>query len=254
MQDFACSRLVICSKNGPVKPRNPQGAMSFRKRLENSNLLAAVLSSTLAGYLRLCFATTRWQPRGVDQLLSDLDKGPVIVILWHCRLMIAPLAWPRRTRGIFTLRDPSPAGRLSAETQRRLGLAPIKMHPAESNFAASRRVLKKIHQGHSLGLTADGPLGPTRKAKQAPLEWARASGRPVYLFSWSARRTVQLNTWDGLVLPLPFTRGLYEFRRWDTFVPRKLTTEDYPPLQDDLSDALDQVARDLDQQTGAVLN
>ncbi len=224
--------------------------MNLRRKLENSDLLAAALSSLLAGYLRLCFATTRWDRSGVDGLIQDLRDGPVILVLWHGRLMIGPSSWPTEVADLYTLRDPSPAGRLSSETQTRLGMRPVKMHPKASNMTASRRVLRLIRDGNSLALTADGPEGPAREAKQAAVEWARATGRPVYLFAWSAKRALRLKTWDRLMIPLPFTHGAYGYRRWQAKIPKRPNPEDYKNLRRDLSDALDDIARDMDRRVG----
>lgn len=224
--------------------------MKFKTRLEKSDLLAAILSSALAWYLRLCFATIRWHTQGQADLARDLKDGPIILVLWHCRLLIGPSAWPSNLAQLFTLRDPSPAGRLSGETQARLGMKPVNMQANTSNFAASKRILRMIRDGGSLGMTADGPQGPARDAKQAPLEWARASQRPVYLFAWSARRTIRLRTWDRMMIPVPFGRGVYIHRRWPVAVARKLNQDGYSELRAELSAALDQVSGDADEMAG----
>ena len=223
------------------------GIMNLRKPILKSKALPGFLSWILANYLRFCFATTRWQRVGLDDLADDLKDGPVIIVLWHSRLLYGPSAWPNHLSRVFTLRDPSHAGRLSSATQSRLGMEPIVMQDKASNFSASRQILKVIRDGHSLGMTADGPLGPARDAKQAPLEWARATGRPVYLFSWSARRVMRLGTWDKLMVPVPFTRGTYGYRRWQTDVPRKIDAQGYTRLQGELSDSLDGFMFELDE-------
>jgi len=224
--------------------------MKLRERLESSDRLAAVLSAILAGYLRFCFATTRWQKHGLDDLAHDLEDGPIILVLWHSRLMIWPSAWPKKLANLYTLRESSPAGRLSSATQTRLGMRPVMMTEITSNFAASRLILRVIRGGDSLGMTADGPLGPAREVKQAPVEWARATGRPVYLFVWSARRSVRLKTWDRMMIPLPFTRGVYGYRRWPVEVARNLDSTTYDRLRGDLAAALDGQMHDIDRAAG----
>ncbi len=220
--------------------------MSLRKRLENSDTLAAALAWLLAGYLRLCFRTIRWQKSGLEELASALREGPIILVLWHQRLMIGPSAWPQDLAELYTLRDPSPAGRLSSHTQTRLGMRPVMMHANASNLAASRKILRLIREGHSLGLTADGPEGPAREAKQAAVEWARATGRPVFVFAWSARHTIRLKTWDRLMIPLPFSRGAYGYRRWEEPIGRRLSPQAYADLRQKLSASLDEIARQMD--------
>ena len=224
--------------------------MSILGRLENSTLLAAVLAWLLASYVRFCFATTRWRVAGSGDLATALQDGPVIYVLWHSRVMYGPSAWPNDLARLFTLMDPSPVGRVASGAQARLGMEPISMRPGSSNFAASRQILKTIRAGHSIGIAADGPQGPALDAKQAAVEWARASQRPVYLFAWSARRSIRLKTWDNLMIPIPFSRGVYIHRRWPTPVARKLDPDAYARLRADLSDHLDQVMRVADQMAG----
>ena len=243
MQGLALPEARFCGQNG---------AMSIRRRIEQWDWPPRLLSRLLAGWLRLCFATTRWERPGLDDLTEDLAQGPVLVVLWHQRLMIGPLAWPLEQADIHTLRDPSPAGRLSSETQTRLGLKPVMMREGGGNIAASRRVLKLLRAGQSLALTADGPRGPARQAKEAPVEWARVSGRPVYLFSWSARRFWKLGSWDGLMIPLPFTRGVYGYRRWPVEMPRRLDEAGRQEMQAALSRALDEWTAETDRRAGRI--
>ena len=199
----------------------------------------------LAGYIWLCFATTRWQVTGLDDLATDLKDGPVIYVLWHGDVMFGPSAWPNKLGRLFTLMDPSPIGRVASRTQAILGMKPISMNQNASNFAASRKILQVIRDGHSIGIAADGPQGPARNAKQATLEWARASGRPVYLFSWSTKRCKRLNTWDKMKMPMPFTKGVYTFRKWQTVVPRKIDADGYTHLRAELSRELDAVSENV---------
>lgn len=220
--------------------------MNLRKRLENSTVLAALLSWILAVYVWFCFVTTRWQVKGLNDLAADLKKGPVIYILWHGRVVYGPSAWPGNLGQLFTLMDPSPIGRVASRTQAILGMKPIAMNESTSNFAASRKVLRVARDGHSIGIAADGPRGPGRDAKQAAIEWARATGCPVYMFAWSAKRSVGLNTWDNMIMPVPFTRGAYVYRKWQTDVPRKVDAAGYTALRRKLSDDLDLVTAEAD--------
>jgi lysophospholipid acyltransferase (LPLAT)-like uncharacterized protein len=224
--------------------------MTFRKRLENSKLLERGLSWLLAGYLRFCLATTRWQSEGLDELRAALGQGPIILVLWHSRLLFGPVHWPRETAALSTLRDPSPAGRLSAATQTRFGMDPFEMHDQKSNRAASRAILRRFGQGISLGLTADGPLGPARQMKSAPVEWARATGHPVFFYAFSVARHRRLSTWDAMMIPLPFTKGAFVYRRWNGAVERRADSAQIAQSQLELERALDAVQGDADAMVG----
>ncbi len=242
MQDSALCPGAISAQQGAV--------MSLRKRLEKSETLAAVIAWPLAAYLRLVFRTGRWQAEGLDELRAELARGPVIVVFWHGRLMMAGPAWPQRPARTVLPVAPSPAGLLSARTQAHFGSTALAIGSRQADRTALRRLLSAVREGNSLGLTADGPKGPARQAKSAPVEWARATGRPVFLFSWSSPSAMRLNTWDRLMIPRPFSRGIYGYRKWKDALPRKLDPAERDRLQQELAEALDDFDREMDNRAG----
>jgi len=223
--------------------------MSLRNRLENSDLLHRLLSAVLAVYLRLCLRTTRWQAEGLDDLIAALRQGPIILVLWHSRIMLGPAHWPSHMAPLATLRDTSPAGKLSGATQARFGMHPIAMSDRASNQTASRRVLKIIRGGTSLGLTADGPLGPARRLKPPPLDWARASGVPVFVYAYACPGW-RVSTWDKMLMPRPFGRGAYVYRRWNATIPKRPDAEHLAELAAALQAQLNQATSDADALVG----
>jgi hypothetical protein len=242
MQDRPLCPGTISDEEGAV--------MSLRKRLEKSETLAAAIAWPLAGYLRLVSRTGRWQVEGLEELRAELARGPVIVVFWHGRLMMAGPAWPLRPARTVLPVAPSPAGLLSARTQAHFGSTPVVIDHRRAGMANIRALLGAVRKGNSLGLTADGPKGPARQAKSAPIEWAQATGRPVFLFSWSSPAAVRLNTWDGLMIPRPFSRGVYGYRKWKDALPRKLSPAERARLQGELTEALDSFDRDMDRLAG----
>lgn len=189
--------------------------MNLRKKLENSEIAVSAVSGLLSLYLRFCFATTRWDIRGGEGFRIATTKGPVILVLWHSTALMAPAHVEKQKVSLVTLRDPSPAGAMSAGVQRRFGMSPVSMSAKVMNRTASRKILRHMRDGGSMGLTADGPVGPARKLQPAPLDWARRTGAKVYTFGFSTARHKALNTWDKMMLPLPFTKGAAVFHEWD---------------------------------------
>jgi lysophospholipid acyltransferase (LPLAT)-like uncharacterized protein len=217
-------------------------AVNFRKRLESSDLLAGLLGRMVAGYLRLCNRTTRWTHVGRDDLQQALAQGPVVLVLWHEFSLMAPVHWPVKHGQLSSLRDTSPIGMVSGAVQARFGLDPMAMSAKMSNRAASREILRRVQAGKSIGLTGDGPLGPVHLVKDAALDWARATGCPVFTYAYATRRHKRLNTWDRIILPLPFTRGVSVYQRWAAAVPRRADHAALVTLRTDLKLALDRVA------------
>jgi lysophospholipid acyltransferase (LPLAT)-like uncharacterized protein len=227
----------------------------IRRRIEGSVWLARLLGGLIGLWLRLCHATTRWDRQGEDAVVAALQDGPVILILWHECTMLAPVHWAGlRRRGVpaplSSLRDTSPIGRVSGAVQAHFGLQPMAMADGASNRAASRTVLRRLTEGMSVGLTGDGPLGPVRVLKDAGLDWARVSGRPVFVYAFSVRRHRRLATWDKMILPLPFTRGALAYRAWQGVVPRHPDAAALAALRAGLAAALDGVTDEVAGKVG----
>lgn len=212
--------------------------MSLRRRIESSGLLVGLIARIMAGWLRLCDATTRWDRRGWDDLHAALAAGPVVLILWHECSAYGMKHWPARRGPLTSLTDASPAGRVSGAVQARLGLRPIVMAARASNRAASREVMKRMAAGVSIGLTGDGPAGPARVLKDAGLDWARATGAPVFLYAFACARQRRLRTWDRMIWPRPFTRGVTIYRRWDGSLPRRAAGAEIAAARDSIAAAL----------------
>lgn len=224
--------------------------MSLRRRIENSKILEAALSGLLAAYLKFCLATTRWQTDGVEDLAETLRSGPVLLVLWHSRTMVAPIHWPHRLAKFTTLHDTSPVARLAGATQKWFGVTPIPMAHKASNTAGSRQILRDFKAGNSVGMAADGPRGPARELKDAPLEWARITGAPVFFYAFSMRRHKRLSSWDRMMFPLPFTLGCYVYRRWNQAVPKKIQAAERAKLRQKMAEALNSVQAEADALVG----
>ncbi len=225
--------------------------MSLRKRIETSEFLAALLARIAGGYLAFCNRTTSWQVEGLDDLKTALDGGPVLLVMWHSRSVMGALHWPVDAAPLSSLYDKSPIGRVSGALQRRVGLQPMEMSRKLSNRAASRTVLRRVKEGVSIGMTGDGPLGPALLVKDAPLEWARATGLPVFCYAFSTSKSRRLSSWDQMMVPKPFGNGAYVFRRAGGLsASRKMTDDEIEMLRRNLQHALTDAAHRADALAG----
>ena len=212
--------------------------MSIVKRLGRSRIVQAALVRILAGYVQLCWVTTRWTWDGLDELKAELSEGPVIMVLWHERLIYAPKAFPVREYPICSLTSAAWAGRLAADVLRYFGFVSVGMESARSNLAASREVIRQARKGVSIGIAADGPEGPRRHLKSVPIEWARATRLPVWYYTYSVGAFGQARAWDRMILPRPFSTGRVAFRKWNVEIPRKATPEEVETLRVELEAAV----------------
>lgn len=220
--------------------------MGLRRRIENSDLLAGLIARGLAGYLRLSFRSMSWQIEGRDAFEQAARSGPVVLVMWHSRILLAPAIVKPTGARLVTLRDPSPMGRVSGAVQQRFGFLSLAMSAAASNRATSKAIMRQLRDGYGIALTADGPTGPARVLKAPPLEWARISGAPVFTFAFSTSRQRRLNSWDRMLFPRLFGRGAAVFTRWDREVPRKPSEAELADLTEALTGALNQTQAQAD--------
>jgi lysophospholipid acyltransferase (LPLAT)-like uncharacterized protein len=217
---------------------------TLRRRIEQSDTLAWLLGGIVSLWLRLCHATTRWQRQGDAELIEALKTGPVMVVFWHESVMMGPPLWIKEFGKGAILRDTSPAGRLSGSVQQHFGMLPFAMPPNAAGITAVRDVLRIVKSGVSLGITADGPKGPARVVKDAPLDWIKATGLPVFTFAYAMSRCRRASTWDRMIIALPFGRGACIFRRWPHEVPRRADAAAMTRVREEMTSALDQTLDD----------
>lgn len=227
--------------------------MSLRKKLADNESVLNWFARRFASYVRYVHKSSRWTRIGFETLDAILDTGePVIIVLWHQRLVMTPYFFPVDKHPICSLTSSARAGSMAGRVQTKFGLQTIAMTSRTRHVALSRKVLEKLKSGVSIGIAADGPRGPERVCSAVPLMWARTSGKRVFCVAFATRNGTEAKTWDHLSLPRPHTEGVYICREWDRDVPRKASAEQIEDLRLDLQQMLNDVTREADEMMGRV--
>lgn len=225
--------------------------MSLRRKIADNPRVNRAVEGFFAGWVRLAFRFSRWERVGFEAMEEELRRGePVIFTVWHQRLVMAPYMFDSRLGKFCSLTTSARAGRLVGAFLGRFGFDTVPMSSHKRHVALSREVLRRIEQGFTVGIAVDGPRGPARQASTVPLIWARASGKKIFVLSWSANRVLRVPSWDRLMMPLPFSRGVMICREWDEAVPRKLDAAATEALRLRLQAALDEVTDASDAAAG----
>lgn len=222
--------------------------MKLHKRILNQDWAQALVSWLAASYLRFVRATGQWEMRGWDNVQKLLDDGkPVVVCYWHGRLVANAFGWPS-DKPLHQLSTQHRDGKLAGKTYQRLGLTPIwldKNNPME----ATRKLVKILKAGGVGAITPDGPKGPRQRMQMGGINIARLSGAYLVPMSNSTSRAKVLGTWDRMLLPLPFGRGIFQMGT-PIEVPRKASDEDLEAIRLTAEDALNSITRALDLELG----
>ena len=96
--------------------------------------------------------------------------------------------------------------------------------------AALRRMLTCLSEGQVVALTPDGPRGPAGVPAPGLAQLAAMSGAPVVPCAAQLRWRINLPSWDRMVLPLPFGRGVMLCGA-PIIVPRRNFLDSLPALK-----------------------
>lgn len=185
--------------------------MSPFKRFIRRERPRAAVCRLAAGYIRLVWRTGRWSVEGaaIPERLVAAGR-PFIVAFWHGRLLMMPEAWRYSPRFNMVISH-HPDGQLIAHTVKHLGIDTIVGSSSRGGTAALRAMLRALAGGACVGVTPDGPRGPRMRASAGVVHVARLSGAPIVPLAYSAAPSRLLGSWDRLMVPLPFARGVIQW-------------------------------------------
>ncbi len=177
------------------------------KRAGRKPTVQRMVGATLAAHIALVKRTTRWKT--VNEAAARgawAGERPVIVAFWHNRLAMMPYCWPS-ARPFHMLISSHPDGQLIARTVKHFGIETVAGSSTRGGSEALRGLVRLIKNGVSVGITPDGPRGPRMRASDGAVALARLSGAPIVPAAVSVSRRIVMNTWDKLIVALPFGDG-----------------------------------------------
>ncbi len=180
----------------------------FRRWLLDSPIGQAAIVAVAVGYLRLIWKTGRWRWIGREhgETLAAQGRMPVLCF-WHARMLIMAPAWPA-DRKIHMLGSAHRDGRLIARVIAHFGISSVIGSTSRGAASGLRSMAALLRRGECVAITPDGPRGPRMRAQIGVASIAKLGLAPVLPVSYSTSRGIQLGSWDRLLLPLPFDRGV----------------------------------------------
>jgi hypothetical protein len=138
------------------------------------------------------------------QLPFDDRTAGRIYCFWHRYLL--PLAYIFRNSGKTALVSKSKDGLLAAAVARRWGHEIVLGSSSRGGSSALREAIAVLQRKHCMVITPDGPRGPFGKVKPGVAQMALTAGAPVVAVTLTANSVWRLRSWDGFVIPKPFSR------------------------------------------------
>ena len=188
--------------------------------------------------------TTRKHYIWSGDLLSRWEqRDQVIMAFWHSRILLMRFAY--RGHKAVTLNSIHRDGEIAARVLRRFGIAAVRGSSSRGWVGGLKGMVAAYHLGYDLIVVPDGPRGPRDRVKSGILQMARATGAPVYPTTYSAARHIRIKSWDGLMIPFPFSRAVY-MTGPPIFVPKDATPELMEHKRHQLEERLLAITRQAD--------
>jgi lysophospholipid acyltransferase (LPLAT)-like uncharacterized protein len=187
------------------------------KRLLQHPIVQAGLAKILGLYLGFALWTTRWSVEGHQHMAPHAAGAPVVVAFWHERLPMMPMLWLKARQSaegrtsrnrVHVLVSQHRDGRFIGAVVSRFELNVVLGSSTRGGAKGTRLLLDLLAGGDHIAITPDGPRGPRRVAAAGVAQLAALSGAPVLPCSAQTTRHRVLRTWDRMVVPKPFGRGV----------------------------------------------
>ena len=189
----------------------------------------------------------RWDNRS-GYFTDDLG-GPAIYCLWHNRLILCMEAYFQQAKrrsvgiGMAALISASKDGAFLEAILNRFGVQAARGSSSRRWPQALLELTSWAERGFDLAITPDGPRGPRYIVQPGVMSLAQLTGLPIIPFSFYAHRKIQIKSWDGFQIPLPFSRCDLSLGI-PVYVPREATDAQREEIRLQVEQTLKNISRD----------
>ena len=177
--------------------------------------LIQTLTSFIAGTMLKLLAWTLRVKWTDDGTFYDRTRRPVILCIWHNRLLgsiLADYRARRRCHPVKVLTSASKDGGWLAAMARRFTLGNVRGSSSRRGAAALLELSRAIGEGNDIVITPDGPRGPNYQIAPGIIHLASHAGVHIVPVKVTVDRFWRIGKkWDALWIPKPFARLTLEF-------------------------------------------
>jgi lysophospholipid acyltransferase (LPLAT)-like uncharacterized protein len=183
-----------------VTPAPPRKRFSFGQRVA-----LAIVPRLVALIMRGIGSTLRFSYVLEPGVIPPTVATPGIYCFWHQCALPSLLYFKGKLR-CSILVSQSFDGELIARTIEQFGFDAVRGSSSREGAAGLLGLKRSIEAGYIAVFTADGPRGPRYKTKVGPVKLAQMMQMPIGILYLLPERRWTANSWDGFLIPKPFTR------------------------------------------------
>jgi lysophospholipid acyltransferase (LPLAT)-like uncharacterized protein len=169
--------------------------------------LLAIVGSLIA---RAVFATLRVRIEDRAGIMKEWPDFPIIFTFWHNRILAITAAYmriyPRTRKGVAVLTSPSRDGEILAQLMACFRMSSIRGSSSRRGARALHECVGWLDSGGDLAVTPDGPKGPRYVLGPGLILLAQKTNARILPMHVKFSNAIQIKSWDGFRIPLPFSR------------------------------------------------
>ncbi|MCK5834383.1 MAG: lysophospholipid acyltransferase family protein [Lentisphaeria bacterium] len=169
--------------------------------------IVTFLITSLIKLFSLTYRVSIKDNSGVD-LYQKGRHEPVVMAIWHNRLLYGPVLIKKRVRKHFvSIASNSDDGRYAANYMKSFNVSVVRGSSSRGGATALSQLIKKISvEKKSVVMTIDGPRGPKYSCKPGAPKLASLTGAKLVPYVINFSNYWQFKSWDNTQIPKPFCK------------------------------------------------
>lgn len=184
-------------------------------------------------------------PNGYLKKYSNpAEKGQVIGVVWHNRLLFFPSMCPRKARRrAVAVISASRDGQYIADLIAQFGIKSVRGSSSRNAVKVLHDAFKSLKGGSFIAMTPDGPRGPKYHLNKGAVQLASKMGIPIMPMAVNFSSYWELKSWDRFQIPKPWSKISLVVGE-EIMIPPDLTKEEFEVYRQKVEDALNAVTVD----------
>ena len=174
-------------------------------------MISHIISLILKIIFNVIFFTCRWKIIN-DGLLKKNKNKPLLICIWHSRLIFFSRFFKYSKYQVWGISSTHKDSKILARVLKSWGINLIKGSSTRgwiNVIKQMRKLFKK--ENATIVVTADGPKGPKKIAKEGSIKLAKKHNVPVVAASAISSAFWELPSWDKTKIPKPFSTIYVKF-------------------------------------------
>jgi lysophospholipid acyltransferase (LPLAT)-like uncharacterized protein len=185
--------------------------------------------------------TVRFQVEDIENYDEIIEAGKIpIYTFWHNNIFLGTYYFGNRR--IIVMSSRSFDGEYIARFIKRFGYGTIRGSSTRGGIGALIEMVRAMKKGFPCGFAIDGPKGPKYIAKSGVCMLAKKTGNPVMPFIVISQKYWEINSWDKLQIPKPFSKALVKIGK-PIYVGQNSDDEEIENKRLELQKTLDELVK-----------